>query len=353
MFDGYVFRRHDLSREPPVTAAARDNLIEPVPTALMSGDYSANTAAHQKIALKIAPQWAGLRLDQALQRMLPEYSRSWLQSLIKGGTVLLEDRTASAKRKVRAGEAVTLWIPPGRETLASLAQPIPLDVIFEDDVILVSNKPAGLVVHPGSGNWEGTLLNALLHHGPEFRGLPRAGIVHRLDKDTSGLMVVAKTLTAQTTLVRQLQARTVKREYVAIVHGRILRDGKVEAPIGRHPVSRTRMAIVSRGKSAVTRYRVIERLAEHTVLGCHLETGRTHQIRVHLQHIGHPLVGDRIYRGTRSPGNFTSAEAIKAFGRQALHAVHLELVHPTSLERMAWDAPLPDDMIGLLRSLRA
>ena len=201
-----------------------------------------------------------------------------------------------------------------------------LDIVHEDAAILVIAKPAGLVVHPGSGNWSGTLLNALLAHAPQLATLPRAGIVHRLDKDTSGLLVVAKTLEAQTSLVRQLQAHTVKREYLALVHGRVARDGKVEAPIGRHPVQRTRMAVVARGKPAVTHFQVLQRYTHATLLRCRLETGRTHQIRVHLQSLGHPLVGDPVYGKNRR-----SADAVIAgFPRQALHAERLEFQHPAS-----------------------
>jgi len=215
--------------------------------------------------------------------------------------------------------------------------------VHEDEALLVIDKPAGLVVHPGSGNWEGTMLNALLHHVARSRELPRAGIVHRLDKETSGLLVVAKTEAAQAALVRQLQARTVKRTYLALARGRVERDGTVEAPIGRHPVQRTKMAVVASGKPAVTHYRVRERFAAHTLLECDLETGRTHQIRVHLASIGHPLEGDPVYAG-RGP---------KAFERQALHAWKLAFVHPSTGAPMAFESPLPPDMARLLEALRA
>jgi len=216
-------------------------------------------------------------------------------------------------------------------------------VVFEDDTLLVVNKPAGLVVHPGSGNWQGTLLNALLRRVPGLAGIPRAGIVHRLDKDTSGLLVVAKTLTAQASLVRQLQARSVKREYLAVAHGRIARDGRIEAPIGRHPVKRTKMAVVARGRPAVTHYQVLERYAGASLLRLRLETGRTHQIRVHLSALGHPLVGDPVY-GKRSSSI--------TFPRQALHAERLALVHPTTGKAVDWQVEPPADMRELLESLR-
>jgi len=223
------------------------------------------------------------------------------------------------------------------------AEAIDLDIVYEDDALLVINKPAGLVVHPGSGNWSGTLLNALLHHAPQLQGVPRAGIVHRLDKETSGLLVVAKTLEAQTDLVRQLQARTVKRHYLALVEGNVEQAGKVEAPIGRHPTTRTKMAVVSRGKPAVTHYSVLQRFARHTLIECRLETGRTHQIRVHMQSIGHPLVGDPTYGSKR----------VHAFKRQALHAARLGLIHPVTHAAMEWEAPLPEDMHALLNAMKA
>ncbi|MES2563610.1 MAG: RluA family pseudouridine synthase [Pseudomonadota bacterium] len=232
-------------------------------------------------------------------------------------------------------------------SLAHQPQAIALNIIHEDEAIIVVNKPAGLVVHPGSGNWDGTMLNALLQHAPALANVPRAGIVHRLDKDTSGLLVVAKTLTAQTDLVRQLQARTVRREYAAIVVGIIEREGKVEGPIGRHPISRTRMAVVARGKPAVTHYEVIETFESATLLLCRLETGRTHQIRVHLTFIGHPLIGDPVY-GKR-PAN----RNLPAFHRQALHAQKLGLVHPVSGKRLSWKAALPADMCELIERLQS
>jgi 23S rRNA pseudouridine1911/1915/1917 synthase len=225
----------------------------------------------------------------------------------------------------------------------AVPEEIPLDIVHEDQAILVLNKPAGLVVHPGSGNWTGTLMNALLNHAPQLKQVPRAGIVHRLDKDTSGLMVVAKTLEAQTDLVRQLQARTVSRIYLALVEGRVAEAGSVDAPIGRHPRERTKMAVVERGKPAVTHFHVLERLPHHTLVECRLETGRTHQIRVHMQSIGHPLVGDPVY-GSR--------ELRKAFHRQALHATRLGLIHPVSGQRMEWQVPMPGDMVELIERLR-
>ena len=309
-------------------------------------DYSAAVSdeAEDSLALVVPPECAGMRLDQALARLLPEHSRSRLAQWVRDERVVLDGRAALPRAKVWGGESLQVRPAADPRTLASLPQDIPLEVVYEDEALIVIDKPPGLVVHPGSGNWQGTLLNALLRHEPRLADVPRAGIVHRLDKDTSGLLVVARTLTAQTDLVRQLQARTVRREYAAVAHGAIARDGTVEAAIGRHPVSRTRMAVVSRGKPAVTHYKVAARYAEATLLECRLETGRTHQIRVHLASIGHPLLGDPVY-GKRS------VKPALEFHRQALHAQRLGLVHPASGEAMSWEAPVPDDMRGLLARL--
>ncbi|WP_374265095.1 23S rRNA pseudouridine(1911/1915/1917) synthase RluD [Zoogloea sp.] len=290
---------------------------------------------------------AGLRADQALAQLFPEHSRSRLQAWLKSGRILIDDASPDAKSKVWGGEVVFVSPEPSQAMLAEQAEDIPLQIVFEDDTLVVIDKPVGLVVHPGSGNWSGTLLNALLHHGAGFRELPRAGIVHRLDKDTSGLLVVAKTLQAQTDLVRQLQARTVKRHYLALVHGEPAPSGEVNAPIGRHPVQRTKMAVVPGGREALTRYRVLERFARATLLECELATGRTHQIRVHMAHIGHPLVGDATYGKARS-----ADPRLDAFARQALHAWQLGLIHPVSGEACRWQTPLPADFAGLLETLR-
>jgi 23S rRNA pseudouridine1911/1915/1917 synthase len=262
---------------------------------------------------------------------------------VRASQVTLDGRAVAPRHKVWGGETIDLVPSPDPETLAHQAEVIPLCIVFEDAALLVVNKPAGLVVHPGRGNWHGTLLNALLEHLPALAEIPRAGIVHRLDKDTSGLLVVAKSLMAQTDLARQLLARTVTREYLALVHGRVARDGKIEAPVGRHPVQRTRMAVVARGRQAVTHYQVIERFTRATLLRCRLETGRTHQIRVHMSALGHPLVGDATY------GKRNSAPA---FPRQALHAERLALVHPETRKTMSWQAKPPADMRVLLASLR-
>jgi 23S rRNA pseudouridine1911/1915/1917 synthase len=308
----------------------------------------ADYIAEPKRILVIPPECAGLRLDQALARLLPEHSRSRLTAWMRQGKVSLDDAPAPAKRKVWGGERVILEGAVLPEQAAQRPEDIPLRILYEDPELLVVDKPAGLVVHPGSGNWGGTLLNALLHHAPELVRLPRAGLVHRLDKDTSGLLVVAKTPQAHTDLVRQLAARTVKRLYLALAHGRLGGDGLVDAPIGRHPVQRTKMTVTRNGRAARTHYRVRERFDHATLLECALETGRTHQIRVHMAEIGHPLVGDRVY-GLRRQAPVPLAD----FPRQALHAWCLALVHPAAGVEMRWEAPLPEDFSKLLASLRA
>jgi len=308
-----------------------------------SGNYTAPTAPADSVKLTIPLEMAGLRLDQALARLLPQESRSRLARLIDEGHVHVEGREAAARLKMKSGEAVEVALAPRAVDNAFKPEAIALPVVHEDESLLVIDKPAGLVVHPGSGNWEGTMLNALLHHSPAAAQLPRAGIVHRLDKDTSGLLVVAKTEPAQAALVRQLQARTVKRTYLALARGKVVAPGKVDAPIGRHPVHRTRMAVVPDGKPAITHYAIRERFAAHTLLECSLETGRTHQIRVHLASIGHPLEGDAVYAG----------KGARIFARQALHAWKLAFIHPASGEPVAFESKIPEDFTGLLEGLRA
>jgi 23S rRNA pseudouridine1911/1915/1917 synthase len=295
-------------------------------------------------ARRVPEALAGLRLDQALARMFPGHSRNRLQKWLRDGHVSLDSRSAKPKQKIWGGERVEVRPQPDPSRAPQRPERIALDIVHEDDDILVINKPAGMVVHPGNGNWNGTLLNALLHHSPQLAALPRAGIVHRLDKDTSGLLVVAKTLEAHTDLVRQLQARSVKREYLALVHGAVRASGEVSAPVGRDPRHRTRMAVVPSGRRALTRYKVARRYARASLLECSLDTGRTHQIRVHMQSLGHPLVGDPVYRSGR--GGETKLK------RQALHAARLEFSHPASGERRRFEAPLPEDFRLLLDSLQ-
>lgn len=298
------------------------------------------------VARRVPDSMAGARLDRALAQMFPEHSRSRLQKWLREGRVHLNSGAAKPDQKIWGGELVEISPSLGSAETVHRAENIALDVVYEDEDVLVINKPAGLVVHPGNGNWQGTLLNALLHHCATLAEVPRAGIVHRLDKDTSGLLVVAKTLQAQTDLVRQLQARTVKRDYLAVVHGSVADVGEVEAPVGRDPRSRTRMAVVRSGRPALTRYKVLRRFAGATLLECSLATGRTHQIRVHMQSLGHPLLGDPVYGGSRGGGS-----RVSPIRRQALHAARLEFVHPVSGASKCFSAPPPQDIVALLETL--
>ena len=299
---------------------------------------------------------AGKRFDQALAEMFPDYSRSRLTEWVKSGAARLEGEPAKPRAPVRGGESVQLRIEMGIETTAE-AEAIPLALIYQDEDVLVIDKPAGLVVHPGAGNPRGTLVNGLLHFDPRLAELPRAGIVHRLDKDTSGLMVVARSLRAHASLVEQLSGRAVHRQYVAVVVGPMIAGGTVNAPIGRHATDRVRQAVVKegQGREAITHYRVRERFRAHTLLECRLETGRTHQIRVHMAYAKHPLIGDPLYGGSfKLPKAATPAlaEALRTFKRQALHAEKLEFVHPNSGQPMAFASPAPADMQALTAVLR-
>ena len=296
----------------------------------------------------------GQRIDSAMAQMLPDYSRSKITTWVRSGGALINGKTFKPKEKILGGEIVTLNIK-AEKTNDWKAEDIPLDIVFEDDDIIVVNKPVGLVTHPGAGNWTGTLANALLHYDPSLANLDRAGIVHRLDKNTSGLMVVARSELAQKNLVEQLQTHAVSREYSAIVYGHMISGGTVDEPIGRDPKDRIRQAVVEDGKDAVTHYRVIDRFAHHTHVKAILETGRTHQIRVHLSYIGHPLIADPMYGGKiRFPKKADDhlKNALKKFNRQALHAKKLTLTHPITLEQMSWKAPLPQDLKDLLKVLQ-
>lgn len=293
----------------------------------------------------VPAELGGLRYDQALARLFPQYSRNRLQAWLKSGHITLDGERVEARRPVTGGERVVLVPPPIPTAASPQAQRMPLKIVHEDRDILVIDKPAGLVVHPGAGQPDRTLLNALLAHAPQLAAVPRAGIVHRLDKDTSGLLVVAKSVEAQADLVKQLAERSVRRVYLAVVQGDPPASGIIDAPIGRDPRSRVRMAVQHRGKPARTAFRVVERFGHAALVECRLESGRTHQIRVHLQHIRHPLVGDAVYRrGTRHG---------LAFPRQALHAAELTLKHPGTQQPMTWRSPLPRDLKRLLVSLRS
>ena len=300
---------------------------------------------------------AGRRLDQIAAACFPEFSRARLQSWILAGALLVDGEFRKAKEKLRGGERLSLQASlqvNERPEGAWSAENIPLDVVYADDDILVLNKPAGLVVHPAAGNYSGTLMNALLYHFPANISLPRAGIVHRLDKDTTGLMVVARSLLAHTDLVAQLQERTVHREYDAVVQGVMTGGGTVDAPIGRHPHNRLKMAVVSGGKPSITHYRVQQRFQSHTHIRLKLQTGRTHQIRVHMSHLKYPLVGDGVYGGGfRVPKSCPLAlEAVlRCFRRQALHARKLGLIHPRNGQYKEWEVPLSDDLQHLLNAL--
>ncbi|MGB2109455.1 MAG: 23S rRNA pseudouridine(1911/1915/1917) synthase RluD [Marinobacter vinifirmus] len=294
------------------------------------------------------------RLDQAAAELMPEHSRSRLQSWIKSGALTVNGEARKPRDKVMMDDVLDLDAEPEVQVTWE-AEPITLDIVYEDEHLLVINKPAGLVVHPAAGHADGTLVNALLNYAPEVENLPRAGIVHRLDKDTSGIMVVARSLIAHTSLVNQLQERTMGREYEAVVVGSLTGGATVDAPIGRHPQDRKRMAVVSSGKPAVTHYRLIERFAAHTHVRCKLESGRTHQIRVHMTHVRHPLVGDPVYGGRlRLPKGTTEElrDVLAAFHRQALHARQLTLEHPETGEILSWEVPLPEDMVHLIETLR-
>jgi len=292
----------------------------------------------------VPTEMGGLRLDQALARLFHQYSRNRLQEWLRAGHITVDGRTARPRTQVTGGEKISV-APPRPPEAAPRAQRMPLKIVHEDAALMVIDKPAGLVVHPGAGQPDRTLMNALLAHAPALAGVPRAGIVHRLDKDTSGLLVVAKTVESQASLVRQLADRTMRRAYLALVQGDPPASGTIDAPVGRDARARTRMAVTHRGKPARTTYRVLERFGRAALVECRLDTGRTHQIRVHFQHIRHPLVGDTVYRrGTRHG---------IAFPRQALHAAELSLRHPVSGEAMTWRAPLPRDFKRLVDQLRA
>ena len=324
------------------------------------------TSAFGGLTILIPDTYPTLRLDQALAKLFPDYSRSYLSGWIRAGYVLVDKKNIRQSDKVHAGqllEVLGLEHPASADNTdpqagkgSFIAQAIPLEIIYEDASLLIINKPAGLIVHPGAGNPNNTLVNALVYYAPELASLPRAGVVHRLDKDTTGLLVVARTLIAHTHLVRELQARTIKREYEAIVSGVLISGATIEAPITRHPRQRTRMHVnLTSGRPATTHYRIIERFQHHTLIKVVLETGRTHQIRVHMTYIHHPVLGDPVYGGRLQLQSNLSEELkdfLRNFKRQALHARRLTLQHPESGEICTWEAPRPQDLEDLLGLLR-
>lgn len=304
--------------------------------------------------LILSDDLAGMRLDQALAAAFPDFSRTQIQEWIKKGDIQVGGKNAKTRMLVLGGEAVTISATLKAQPVFE-AQPITLNIVYEDDDLLVINKPIGMVVHPGAGNTSNTLLNALLHHAPTLQNLPRAGIIHRLDKSTSGLLVIAKTQPALTHLSRQLKARKISRIYQAIVCGTMTGGGVVDEPIGRHPILRKQMTVTETGKPAITHYRVMERYRAHTRIKVQLETGRTHQIRVHMAYIHYPILGDPVYNGRlQLPKGATPAlvAILRQFKHQALHACELGLLHPTSHEMMTFHAPLPDDMQELIHILQ-
>jgi 23S rRNA pseudouridine1911/1915/1917 synthase len=306
-----------------------------------------------KIEITIPEDMAGLRLDQALVALLSQFSRMRLKKWIEDKNVTVDMQYWRPRDKVHGGENIIVDVTL-EEQVDDKPQAIPLDIIYEDDDLIVINKPAGLVVHPAVGNRAGTLLNALLYHTPELAKLPRAGIIHRLDKDTSGLLVIAKTLTAHTSLVKQLGQREFLREYEAVILGELTGGGTIEEPIGRHPKLRTHMAVVTNGKPAITHYRILKRLKNFTLITVKLETGRTHQIRVHMAYIHHPIIGDQTYGGRMKLPKDASVKLIttlRNFKRQALHAKKLGLTHPITNKWLEWQIQPPEDMQNLIEEL--
>jgi len=304
---------------------------------------------------QIPESLSGHRLDQALAQLFPQYSRTQHQLWIRNGQVTVDGRTLRPRDKVQAEQTVQISTEWERETQAQ-AQDIPLNIVYEDEALIVIDKPAGLVVHPGAGNPDGTLVNALLHFDPKLDTLARAGLIHRLDKDTSGLLVVARSLETYNALIQAMQAREIKREYEALVQGVFISGGIIKTPIGRHPRQRTQMAVVKSGKPAITHYRIIKKFRGHTHIRIRLETGRTHQIRVHLSHLGYPVVGDKTYlKHLKLPRGMseTAKGAVKIFPRQALHATKLELLHPKSGKLLTLKSSIPDDIQQLLNILKS
>ncbi|MDH3327389.1 MAG: 23S rRNA pseudouridine(1911/1915/1917) synthase RluD [Gammaproteobacteria bacterium] len=319
------------------------------------------TNQDELVTFIISDDMTGKRIDQVLAHYMSDYSRSRLQQWLKAGYMLVDGVVPKMKEKVKGGETIEVRLAQALDDTKPKenwkAQPIDLDIIYEDDSLLIVNKPVGLVVHPGAGNFDGTMVNALVNHAAELANIPRAGVIHRIDKDTSGILVVAKTLSAHNSLTQLLQAREFTREYQAVVMGVMTGGGKVDAPIGRHKTQRTKMAVLQHSqtaKEAITHYRIGKRYRSHTLLNVKLETGRTHQIRVHMAHIKYPIIGDAVYGGRlRIPRHSSDVflDGLRAFRRQALHAKLLGFVHPETNEYMEWEAELPDDMKNLINLL--
>jgi len=316
---------------------------------------SDTTATRLSLQFQLDETYLGQRIDQVAATIWSDFSREKLKQWLKEGHLLVNGNSVKPKYKCEGFELLTLEVELEAQT-RSLPEDIPLDIVYEDEDIIVVNKPVGMVVHPGAGNSSGTLVNALLHHYPKSAELTRAGLVHRIDKDTSGLLVVAKNLEAQFSLSKQLAKKTVYRVYDLIVYGNVIAGGTVDEPIKRHPVDRVKMAVLPGGKDAVTHYNVKERFQHFTRIQARLETGRTHQIRVHMAHINHPLVGDPLYGGRPRPPKGASEafiNTLRGFDRQALHATMLRLYHPITGIEMEWHAPLPQDMVDLIDALKA
>lgn len=334
--------------------AKGEHTLKPIAVEVDNNDDVDEGGNERLLRAVIKDEFAGKRVDQTLASLFSDISRSNIQQWIRDGRVLIDGQVPRQRDSVSGGETVTIALPEA-EPGDWVAQDISLNIVFQDEHILVVNKPVGLVVHPGAGNAQGTMLNGLIHFDPALATLPRGGIVHRLDKDTSGLLVIARSEPVRQRLIEALQAHSVQRTYIAIVQGSMISGASIDAPIGRHYRDRKRMTVTDTGKTAVTHYRVAERYRAHTKIQVFLETGRTHQIRVHMSHAGFPLLGDSVYGGRlRLPPNATKelTEVLRSFNRQALHASKLEFEHPASGKLVHWSAPLPEDMTNLIAVLQ-